>query len=89
MESGRMRNGEFPNRPNRGFTLIELLLVLAVTAVLAAMLLPALARAKEKSRATQCLANLRQWRLDCRLYADDHDDFLPRRGQGGASAGTD
>jgi prepilin-type N-terminal cleavage/methylation domain-containing protein len=66
----------------QGFTLIELLVVIAIIAILAALLLPALARAKEKSRTTQCAANLRQWGLTYRMYADDNGDYLPRRGQG-------
>ena len=70
------------NAPGRAFTLIELLVVIAVSAILAALLLPALAGAKEKSRATQCTNQLRQWGLAFRMYADDNQDFLPRRGQG-------
>lgn len=59
------------------FTLIELLLVMAVLAILASMLMPALSRARERSRAVQCVSNLRQWGFAAHLYADDNDDFLP------------
>ena len=65
-----------------GFTLIELMVTVAVIAILAACLLPALARAKDKSRSVQCTANMRQWGLALRMYADDFEDYLPRRGQG-------
>jgi prepilin-type N-terminal cleavage/methylation domain-containing protein len=65
-----------------GLTLIELLVVVAIIAILAATLLPALARSKEKSRSVQCIGNLRQWGFAYRMYADDNRDYLPRRGQG-------
>ena len=64
------------------FTLIELLTVVAIIGLLAGMLLSSLGRARERGRSAQCVNNLRQWGLALQLYIDDHDDFIPRRGQG-------
>lgn len=61
----------------RAFTLVELLVVMAVVAILAAVLLPALSRAKESGRRAACASNLRQIILAALMYADEHEDTFP------------
>jgi prepilin-type N-terminal cleavage/methylation domain-containing protein/prepilin-type processing-associated H-X9-DG protein len=65
---------------HQGFTLIELLVVIAIIAILAAILFPVFAQAREKARMTACLSNVKQIALGVQMYAQDYDELLPVAG---------
>jgi prepilin-type N-terminal cleavage/methylation domain-containing protein/prepilin-type processing-associated H-X9-DG protein len=69
----------------RGFTLIELLVVIAIIAILAAILFPVFARAREAARATQCRSNLKQIGNAFMMYVQDYDEIFPDRGGNGGT----
>ena len=71
----------------RGFTLIELMVVIAIIAILAAMLLPALSKAKVKAQAISCMNNQKQLTLAWIMYADDNQDRVPPNASGSGSRG--
>jgi prepilin-type N-terminal cleavage/methylation domain-containing protein len=77
----------FCRRSRTGFTLIELLVVIAIIAILAAILFPVFARARESARRSSCLSNMKQIGIGLRMYLDDHDQTFPPGGKKSWEAG--
>jgi prepilin-type N-terminal cleavage/methylation domain-containing protein len=75
------------NKQGTGFTLIELLVVIAIIAILAAILFPVFARARENARRASCQSNLKQIGLGFLMYAQDYDSVLPALGWATDSSG--
>src|SRR5205823_13181222 len=71
------RRDLMPNTRKRAFTLIELLVVIAIIAILAAILFPVFAQARDRARMSACLSNMRQLGTSLMMYAQDYDETLP------------
>ena len=80
--SANISSNEKPQNHRQGFTLIELLVVIAIIAILAGMLLPALAGAKNKATAMTCLNDSKQLQLAWHLYSDDNSNKIPKNDDG-------
>ena len=73
----RAKRNQYRRAGRNGFTLIELLVVIAIIAILAALLLPALSRAKAKAQTVNCASNMRNWGGALQMYMGDNQDCLP------------